>query len=109
MSRWRKRPVEVDAIQWTGGNEEAIAAFVGEVNASSAQVGFKTWNQPGFAVIRSTVDDNFAARLWNSAQGDWESVLPTWYVVKGITGHFFTLTAEQFADICEPAGDLEAT
>lgn len=28
-SRWRKKPVEVEAIRWTGKNEAAVLAFCG--------------------------------------------------------------------------------
>jgi hypothetical protein len=29
ITRWRKKPVEVEAMQWTGDNAAAIAAFTG--------------------------------------------------------------------------------
>lgn len=34
MARFRSRPVEVDAVQWTGGNEEELISFTrGQFNA----------------------------------------------------------------------------
>ena len=32
MFRYRKKPVEVDAMQWTGDNSERISLFIGEKN-----------------------------------------------------------------------------
>jgi hypothetical protein len=29
VTRWRRKPYEVDAIQWTGENREAVAALTG--------------------------------------------------------------------------------
>jgi hypothetical protein len=30
MARYRKKPVEIDAVQWTGENEEELAEFLGQ-------------------------------------------------------------------------------
>lgn len=31
MAKYRKKPVEIEAIQWNGANESEIEAFVGDV------------------------------------------------------------------------------
>lgn len=104
VAKWQVRgPVLLDAIQWTGENEADVSAFVGTVNASSERVGYRTWDEPGFTIIHSTVDENFIARLWSSALGDWMSVPVGWYVARGVTGLFFAVAADSFAATYEPA------
>lgn len=104
VTRYRTRgPIAVEAIRWTGGNEEAVRAFTGSVSASSAQAG-----DPGFTVLRSTVDDGFIGRLRSTAAGRWVDVPAGWYVVKGVTGRFCAVDGDWFAAICEPAPEKPA-
>jgi hypothetical protein len=68
VTRYRVRePVLVDAIRWTGDNEEAVREFAG---------------------------------------GHWDGDVPLGcHLVRGITGHFFTVDAGRFAATYEPAGE----
>jgi len=47
VARYRSKPVEVDAVQWTGDNADEVRAFVREHDPASDQLrgtgGFDTW------------------------------------------------------------------
>jgi hypothetical protein len=66
VSRWRKRPVEVDAIQWTGGNWDDVAEFMGSaMSGNEADIARQMAAADGRVRIR-TLEGTMAASL-----GDW--------------------------------------
>lgn len=85
VTRWRVRePVSIDAIEWTGNNEEAIRAFIGDAGTFEVKVG-------GFAVA------------WNRATGGCANLALGYWIARGVTGIFFGRSAEDFAATYEPA------
>lgn len=85
--RYRKKPVVVDAVQWTGENLAEIRGFVvgggGRLQVSIAY-GLSIWNEP--------------EQQWISApHGHW--------IIKGVAGEFYPCEPGIFAATYEPAGD----
>jgi len=73
--QYRKKPVVIDAIQWTGGNFESISVF-------AAQTG-KEITQDGSELIIPTLEGDHEASL-----GDW--------IIRGVKGEIYPCKPDIF-------------
>lgn len=82
MAKYRKKPVVIEAIQWTGTNEVEIQKFCG------GAVGFKLFSPiiPYFKTLEGDL---------NASKGDW--------IIKGVAGEFYPCKPDIFAATYEPA------
>lgn len=79
MERYRKRPVEIEAVQFTGYNYQEIKEFAGDsyrLNRINASIYIHT------------------------LEGDM-LVTPTDYVIKGVKGEFYPCKADIFLETYE--------
>jgi len=91
MTRFRKRPVEIDAIQWTADNMEEMKKFLtGAIYWFSPEMG-KSLDKKNWTLCVITYEGTSVCSV-----GDW--------VIKGVKGEFypckpdiFTLTYEEVA------------
>lgn len=88
-TRYRRRPAEVDAIQWTGDNATQLTAFAGTRFAETAPED-RTDNPDATAALLETEHESW----FDLEPGDW--------VVRR-SGVFEALGPEEFADLYEPA------
>ena len=79
MARYRKKPVEVDAVQWTGTNVREVQAFAS---------GDKIQYGDGLLVI-STLEGDARA-----SPGDW--------IIRGIRGEYYPCKPDIFTATYEP-------
>jgi hypothetical protein len=86
VSRWRKRPVEVDALQWRVVNHEQMKAWLGD--AYLAVLSKHVRGKAAHLSVR-TLEGQLAA-----APGDW--------IVKGIQGEFYPMKPDIFEATYEP-------
>lgn len=94
-ARYRRRPAEIEAVQWTDTNADALAAFAGHR--------FMTVDP------EDRIDDADAtASLIESAHECWSLLRPGDWVVKRGEDDFAVLTTEEFADLYEAAPATEA-
>lgn len=78
----RKKPVEVDCIQWTGDNIEEIMSFCGPKAHDIYQINLA--NMPTeYSLIIHTLEGNHRATI-----GD--------YIIKGVNGEFYPCKEEIF-------------
>jgi len=82
VKKYRKLPVEVEAIQWTGGNTEEIRAFCGDNLHEET-------GEPQTLTIRTLEG------LHMASVGD--------YIIKGIAGEFYPCKPDIFEATYEPA------
>ena len=75
MTKYRKKPVVIEAVLWTGENVTEIAEFM-----TSASCGFTTENELRIHTLEGTLE----ARV-----GD--------YVIKGVKGEFYPCKPDIFA------------
>ena len=75
MAKYRKKPVVIDAVLWTGENVGEIAAFM-----TSASCGITTEKQLRIHTLEGTLE----ARV-----GD--------YIIKGVKGEFYPCKPDIFA------------
>lgn len=82
MARFRKKPVVIEAIQWTGDNHDEIA-FLGHVNRGAIQ-------RVDRALPIKTLEGEMLAEV-----GDW--------IIRGIKGELYPCKPDIFAATYEPA------
>jgi hypothetical protein len=76
MPRFRKRPVEVEAIRWTGDNDTELIAFTGN----------------RFAVVAPEDrgdDPDYTAEVFDILHSTWIGVYTRHWIVKGIKGECY--------------------
>ena len=78
--KYRKKPVTIEAIQWTGKNKEEIEAFV--ANDKNVDV----YNN---SIIIHTLEGNMFASV-----GD--------YIIRGIYGEYYPCKPDIFMDTYDP-------
>jgi hypothetical protein len=79
MSKFRKKPVVIDAIQWTGDNREEIDEFMGESRRKIPGNGLQIYTLEG---------------IMDASVGD--------YIIKGIKGEFYPCKPDIFEMTYEP-------
>lgn len=87
-TRYRKKPIEVDAIQWTGDNAEELAEFTG--------------GQFHAAGNGRIIDDpRFNARVFDELHDTWVGVKTGQWVIKGVKGEFYPIDEQVLAETYE--------
>ena len=79
MSKFRKKPVVIDAIQWTGDNREEIDEFMGESRRKIPGNGLQIYTLEG---------------IMDASVGD--------YIIKGVKGEFYPCKPDIFEMTYEP-------
>lgn len=83
--RRRKKPVEVDTIQWTGSNEAEVIAFTG-----------------GNFLLPERVERIFSpeytAKVYDSLHDTWVRMKTGQHVVRGVQGEFYPIAEDVLAD-----------
>ena len=84
--KFRKKPIVVEAIQWSGLNREEISVFVGkelfmELESETAYLAGVA--PPIYSLIISTLEGKMKAM-----KGDW--------IIKGVAGEFYPCKPEIF-------------
>jgi len=84
--RFRKRPVEVVAIQWTGENEAEVRRFTGGSL-------FGACRQEG-----PSHDPEVTAHVYDETHSTWVGVKPGQWVVRGVKGEFYPIDPDILAE-----------
>lgn len=79
MARYRKRPVVIDAVEWTGANLDEVKAFAGDA----------VEYVPRHGLIVHTLEGDFDAAL-----GD--------MIIRGVKGEFYPCKPDIFELTYEP-------
>jgi hypothetical protein len=82
MPRFRKRPVEIEAVQWDGGNIEQVAALAGSAKIQSGKR----------LLVIHTLEGDMTAR-----RKDW--------IIRGVRGELYPCKPDIFAATYEPADE----
>jgi 8-oxo-dGTP diphosphatase len=99
--KYRKRPVVIDAIRWTGQNADEVKAFVGQRPGSGGD---------GFQLPGGATKEWDQAHVWAEAEGCWMRCPVGHWVIRGVAGEFyphdpstFNITYETIDDEAEDA------
>jgi hypothetical protein len=81
--RFRKKPVVIDAVQWTGENVDEVNAFCGE---------------GGLTRLRPELNDGSEShRVWiKTPEGTMAADVGDW-IIKGVKGEFYPCKPDIFA------------
>ena len=91
--KYRTKPFEIEAIQWTGENAEEIKTFVGQ----------NTYNgQDDFLLPNEITGVWLNAHVWDYLQKTWVPVNINDYIIKGMKGEFYPCDPEVFESKYEP-------
>ena len=82
MARYRKRPVEIEAIQWTGDNTKQVMSWAD--------------NYFGLDV------DGTGGWIWNESQKSNNHVNVGDYIIRGTSGEYYPCEPTIFAATYEP-------
>lgn len=89
MARYRTKPFEIEAIQYTGDNLDEIVLFTGPEN-------FYELNDD------DKVDDpGMAAEVFNKLHSTWVGVYRGQWIIKGSKGEFYPIDNEVFRTMYE--------
>ncbi len=84
--RYRKKPVEIEAVQFTGRNQREVLSFIYPDLSEDALRGAEVMNLP---VVISTLEGDMTA-----SPGDW--------VIKGVQGEFYPCKPAIFTATYDP-------
>lgn len=91
MTRWRKRPVVIEAVQWTGSNLSEVEAFC----------------DPGYfgavAPEDRAEDPERTAEVYDRLHGTWVGVYDGQWVIRGVQGELYPIAPDVLAATYEPA------
>lgn len=95
MAKYRKKPVVVEAIQWTGRNyTKTLDPFLGN-NWGRADVKEVAWEH----------EDAEEVVVWNGLEKIWIPCPVGHWIIRGIKGEFYPCDPEAFEQSYEPMGD----
>jgi hypothetical protein len=101
MGRFRKKPVEVEAVQFTGDNWAEMHDFTGHTEDVTGQFDVFAEVQPlTLSGLR------FAAVLWNQNTASWDRVALGWWVIKNDENEFSTCDEDTFVATYERVEDV---
>lgn len=95
-TRFRKLPVEVEAVQWTGENAAEMRAFAPgkwETVASEDRAD----------------DPEITAQVYDKLHSTWVGMRTGHWVIKGLAGEFYPCNPDVFAATYEAAGGSDAS
>jgi hypothetical protein len=94
MGAYRKKPVVIEAIQWTGANLDEIQALTG-------RAAFDVLDEHD----RVNCDDPAAtATVFDKLHSTWVLVYDGQWIIQGVKGEFYPCAADVFAETYEAAG-----
>ncbi len=87
MPKFRKKPIEIEAVQWTGDNHREMFNFLGgkdEEYIQATGVNFYIdWNKVNGGLIIKTLEGEHIASI-----GDW--------IIKGVQGEYYPCKPDIF-------------
>ena len=93
MPKFRKKPVEIEAILWSGGKYDCLIDFCGE-NWGRADAKDVAW---------CGIADREEVVVYNSVERQWLCVPVGWFIIRGVRGELYPCKQEIFAETYEPA------
>lgn len=90
IKRFKKKPVEIEAVRWTGDNEDFI----------------REWTDGQFNALHEdyrTDDPEATAEVFDELHSTWVLVYTDDWIIRGIQGEFYPCRPDVFAETYEEA------
>lgn len=91
MKRFRKKPVEIEAVQLQADNPGVVVGWINDNGGEAHMRGGPGGGSKGGSVLIDTLEG-----MMQAAQGDW--------VIRGVAGEFYPCKPEIFAASYEAVG-----
>ena len=89
--KFRKKPVTVEAMQWTGDNEAEIQTFASSAHFNAVD-------------LEDRVDDpDITAQVYDRLHSTWVGVKDGQWIIRGVQGEFYPCDADVFTETYEDA------
>lgn len=88
MAQYRKKPVVIEAVQWTGDNYDEVDSFIGLVNNP---------NHAKHGYSKEGVHIKTLEGVMTASVGDW--------IIKGVKGEFYPCKPDIFAATYEAVAE----
>lgn len=95
MPKFKKKPVVIDAVQWSGNNLHEIMAFT-DVNFATQPSNWK-WEEYEDLVCREGLKIFTLEGAMLASVGDW--------IIKGVNGEFYPCKPDIFEKTYEPVAE----
>ena len=92
MSKYRKKPVVVDAVLWAGGDYEHLNTFCG-----------LNWTRGD--AVEEEYNDKEQVVVWNALESQWLHVPVGHYIIRGVSGELYPCDPDVFQRTYEPVED----
>ncbi|CAL9598641.1 hypothetical protein [Streptomyces sp. enrichment culture] len=92
ITRYRKRPVEADTLQWTGDNEAELIAFTSN-----------NFHALDDTDRENSDDPDATATVYDKLHSTWILVYTGQHIVRGVKGEYYPIAEDVLAETYEPA------
>lgn len=89
--QYRKKPVVIEALRWTGENDDDIESFTGI-----------QWSRVDPLDLEDEDEKDDKAQVYDDQHGTWVMMKEGDWVIRGIKGEFYPCTDEIFQATYEP-------
>lgn len=100
MAKFRKKPVEIEALQFTGDNHRQMNQFVGK---TFPVLGELHW---GFTPIEED-ENGVIAIVWDKLHSTWVGVKADQWIIRGVQGEFYPCDPDVFEVTYDPVEPKE--
>lgn len=94
MGKYRKKPVVIEAMPWTGGDYRCLDNFCGKNWGRADAVGSEVWP--------SEIEDTEQVVVFNTAEQAWIPVPLGFWIIRGIQGELYPCKPDIFEATYEP-------
>lgn len=99
--KYRTKPFEIEAMQFTGYNFYDVQAWVGSREISPTWIIYK-FQEAG--TYMNWDDDDIVAEVYDELHSTWVGVKLDQFIIKGSKGEFYPCDPEIFNEKYEPIG-----
>lgn len=105
MARFRKKPVEIEAIQLTEYNWDELFEFCGTHPSSGHDYDIPTLCPIG--TYSQSDDPEVKAEVWDKLHSTWVGVKEGQWIIKGVQGEFYPCDPDVFEASYEPVNPVQ--
>jgi hypothetical protein len=91
--KFRIKAFDVEAIQWTGGDTNALSSFVGAQNWTRADARDIVWHH----------EDTEQIIIWNEIEQAWIPCPVNSWIIRGVRGEFYPIANDVLEKSYDPA------
>ena len=104
IKKYKKRPISIEALQWTGDNPEEVREFVGDLLSYDINVDIEMIKE--YVNKRGDLNDNATESYFviKTLEGNHLTTISD-YIIKGVRGEFYPCKEDIFLETYEEAND----